>query len=140
MKIFLGFFLPLAGVFAFFTGCAQLAVPLPDLNRVISGTVTFAEPATVPAGAQMVIRVLDSTRADGMAKIVAQEVFKVSGPSPIAYKIEFRAEDALVQRGLSIEARIDFEGKAQLFNGNRYAITTANIAGPHEIVVEKMSR
>jgi uncharacterized lipoprotein YbaY len=139
MKLPLCFFA--FGVCALFQGCTQLAMsPLEDNNRVVTGTVTFTEPATLPADARVTVRVLDTSQTNGVSKIIADQLIKGGGPSPIAFKIEFRAEQALLQRGLNIEARVDFDGKVQLFNGNSYAVTVGNISAPHEIAVEKISR
>lgn len=135
----LKFFLFLAVVLG--GGCANIELnPIPDLNRLVTGTVSFTEPATLPSDAVIVVRVLETSRKDGMSRIIGEQVIKGGGNSPIPYKVEFRAEDALVQRGMNIEARVAYDGKVQLFNGNTYAITPTDLSTPKEIVVEKISR
>jgi uncharacterized lipoprotein YbaY len=122
-------------------GCADMALSPPEnIDRIVTGTVTFTEPATLPADAQVTIRVLDTSQTNGLSKIIADRTIKGGGPSPIAFKIEFRAEEALVRRGLNLEARIEYGGKVQLFNANSFAITSANLSSPHEVAVEKISR
>lgn len=122
-------------------GCANVDLnPIPDLNRVVTGTVSFAEPATLPSDAVIVVRVLETSRSDGMSKIIGEQIIRGGGNSPIPYKVEFRAVDALVQRGMNIEARVAYDGRVQLFNAENYAISAADISTPKEIAVEKISR
>lgn len=157
----------LAAVLA--AGCAHLDLEAPgDPNRVLVGTVSFSQPATLPAGAEVLVRIMDphpqalnagvtaltppgqmpllNRPITGSAEVVgsvepeevAEQTIRNPGASPVAYRIEYRAEDDVLRRGLTIEVRISYGGRVQLFNSNQYSLTLADVKDPHPIEADQM--
>jgi uncharacterized lipoprotein YbaY len=144
-----------------FTGCEHLDLATEgDTNRVATGTVEFYHAATLPADAEMVVTVTDpapappplvpgpdqlpllhrqvvATALPGPA-ILGVQTIQGLGSSPLSFRVEFQADDALLRRGLVIDVRISSHGKVIYLNRNQYGLSLGDIGEPHEIWVESM--
>jgi hypothetical protein len=45
----------------------------------------------------------------------------------VPYRVEYRADDDLMRRGVSIEVRISYGGRVQLINSNQYSETLSDV-------------
>jgi uncharacterized lipoprotein YbaY len=134
MKPLLGF---LAAVAALgFSGCGQLDLtPEGDPARVLTGQVEIGEDAALPADTVVTVRVLDATAVGMPPQVLGSQTINNPGVAPIRFRVEYRADDDLLRRGLNVEARISFGGKIRYFNLNRYVVTLGNAAEAHRISV-----
>jgi len=102
-------------------GMSSLTPPnqMPLLNQPASATAITAAAASGP-------------------EELGEQTIKHPGSSPVAYHIEFRAEDEVLRRGLNIEVRISYDGRVRLFNANQYAVTLDDVKDPHPIEADTM--
>jgi hypothetical protein len=150
--------LPLvAALVLFFTpGCGHLDVaPEGDPNRVVTGTVNVRMDLIPPGDAEIVVRVVeppDITAAPTTAakdlvigergtqarpeNVVAQQVIRAPAGMPAPFRVEFRASDDTMRRGLNIEARISWGGQLRFRTIESQAITLATVGAPQTIWVE----
>ncbi len=153
----------LAAVLA--VGCSHLDFAPPgDPDRVLTGTVSFQQ--TLPDDAEILVRVIDrnpppadvnsmtppgqmpllnrpvtatiATSTPAAQQELGVQVIKHPGPSPVAYRIEYHAEDETLRRGLNIEVRISYDGRVHLFNSNQYSVTLADVKDPHPVEADPM--
>jgi uncharacterized lipoprotein YbaY len=149
LVLLLGFFL--AGA-----GCQSLDLtPETDPERVVAGTVSMAADEVFPPDAVLVVRVIDSAsieRAKPLTgaeppvvdrnpptkvdRVVGEQVIRAPGTKPIPFRVEFRADDAAMRRGLNIEARISIAGKVRYRTLSGHLVTLSSVLTPQEIVVE----
>jgi len=123
-------------------GCGGAAFDMArqsDPERVLTGSVAYAAEAPLPANALVRVRIIDNAKPD-LPVVLGEQEIKAPGASPVAFRIEYRAEDALLRRGLNVEARISIGGKVHFYNVNAYAITLNSASGPLRIEVNRTTR
>jgi uncharacterized lipoprotein YbaY len=118
------------------SGCGQLDLtPEGDPSRVVKGRIDLGEAAALPADTVVTVRVVDTSVAGMPPEVLGTQTLRNPGAAPVAFRVEYRAEDELLRRGLNIEVRISYGGKVRYFNRNRYALTLGNVADEHRIAV-----
>jgi uncharacterized lipoprotein YbaY len=120
-----------------FAGCGQLDLtPEGDPARVLAGRVELSDGALLPAGAAITVRVVDAF-ITGMPPqaLGSQTIHSPGGGGPIEFRVEYRAEDELLRRGLNVEVRISYGGRVRYFNRNQYAVNLGNAVEVHRISV-----
>jgi hypothetical protein len=146
-------------------GCSHLDFAAPgDPDRVLVGTVSYS--GTIPDNAEVLVRVVDRNPPPANANpltppgqmpqfnrpvtatisteaVVAQQelgvqIIKHPGPSPVPYRIEYRAEDEVLRHGVNIEVRISYDGRVRMFNSNQYSVTLPDVKDPHPVEADPM--
>ena len=108
-------------------------------SRVLVGTVNFGDPQLLPQDAVLTVRLIDTSK-QGLPQVLGSQTIKNPGTSPVAYKIEYTAEDDLLRRGLNIEARISYGGRLRLYNVNEVSVKLSNVSDPHTVWLNSASR
>ncbi|HWA10949.1 MAG TPA: YbaY family lipoprotein [Opitutaceae bacterium] len=135
MKTFLRFVLPLAALLLT-AGCGHLDLQSEgDPDRVLTGTVNFHASEPLPPDAVVTVRLVDPTGSAGLPLVLGEQTIEHPGSPPIPFRIEYRADDDRLRRGLSLEARVSIGGKLRFYNVNGYGVTLAKAGDPHEIWV-----
>jgi uncharacterized lipoprotein YbaY len=118
------------------SGCGQMDLtPEGDSARVLNGSVDIGEQTTLPADTTMTVRVVDAS-APGMPPVVlGSQTITNPGVPPVAFRVEYRAEDEVLRQGLNVEVRISYGGKVRYYNLNKYDVTLGNAADEHRISV-----
>ena len=154
-------FLPALACLALSAGCGHLDLAPPgDPSRVLTGTVEFEAGTTLPEDAVLLVRVLDvpQTEAsethpamvqtlkrpvpppDAPPEVLGEKSISNPGASPVAYRVEYTADDEQLRRGLNVEARISYGGKVRYLNSNHYSIGMNDYNDPHAVWVDPVSR
>jgi uncharacterized lipoprotein YbaY len=119
-------------------GCGHLDMtPEGDPSRVVTGEVAFGEDIPLPADAVVTVRIVDASAVGAPPLVLGSQTINNPGVAPVAFRIEYRADDDTLRRGLNLEARISYAGKIQYFNLNRYVVTPGNSADTHRITVNR---
>ena len=146
----------LAGALA---GCGSLEVTHgTNPDRVLAGTVNVG--TALPAGAEIVVRLLappatqDPLRAAGAdmpvitrptvqssERVVAEQtVTLTAGTSdPVPFRLTYFAEDAVMRRGLTVDARVSFGGHLRYRTIQAHAITLNSSFNQQEVSVQPVS-
>jgi len=109
-----------------------------DPARVVQGEIRFGDGTPLPADATATVRVVDA-RQQPPAVLGAENLGHLGTP-PIAFRIEFQADDERLRQGLNLEARVSYGGKVRYFNLNRYVVTPGNLADLHRVDMNPVSR
>jgi uncharacterized lipoprotein YbaY len=134
MRPLLGF-LSLASALAL-AGCGQLDLtPEGDPSRVLVGEVDVGNDVTLPADTVVTVRVVDASVTGMPPQVLGAQTIGSPVGAPIPFRVEYRAEDEVLRRGLNIEVRISYGGKVRFFNRNNYAVTLGNAADTHRVTV-----
>lgn len=140
------------------TGCGHLDLArTSDPDRVVNGTVSFNRP--VPAGAELVVRIIESTsnqpgpanlelavgdrgRPAPVERVLGEQVQRLptGAGEPVTFRVEFQADDALLRRGVNLEARVSHGGRVRFRTLNAHVVTLASHAYRHDITVESIDR
>ncbi|MBI4622141.1 MAG: YbaY family lipoprotein [Verrucomicrobia bacterium] len=137
-------------------GCEHLdlaSTGSPD--RVLNGTLNF--PSALPAGTEVLVRLIDGAAKDSAlmpagtdlplgdrAKPVAvdrvlgeqRQKLETGTTQPVPFKIEYRAEDSVLRRGLTVEARVSYGGKVRFRTLNAHVVTLASSPFRQEVWVQ----
>jgi len=117
-------------------GCGQLDLtPEGNPSRVLTGRIDLGEEVLLPADTVATVRVVDASAAGMPPEVLGSQTIRNPGVAPIAFSVEYRAEDERLRRGLNIEVRISYGGKVRYFNRNKYALTLGSAAQAHRITV-----
>ncbi|MGA2016052.1 MAG: YbaY family lipoprotein [Opitutaceae bacterium] len=116
-------------------GCAGMDLtPEGNPSRVLTGQIDLGGPAALPADAMVTVRVVDAS-AGMPPQVLGSQTIRNPGAAPIAFRVEYSAEDDVLRRGLNVEARVSYGGSVRYFNVNKYVVTLANAGGPLLITV-----
>lgn len=127
-------------VCTFLAGCGHLEMtPEGDPNRVVTGTVNLRMPTDLPADASVLVRVVDGARSEPTLRVLGEQTI-ARAANPAAFRVEFRADDILLRRGVNLEARISYGGQLRYFNINAIGLSLSNIDRPVVIVVDPVKR
>jgi uncharacterized lipoprotein YbaY len=137
------------------SGCASLDVAAPgNADRVLRGTVSA--PSALPAGAVVVVRLVDAlgaaiSRGDVPLadRPTAVPVERVLGEfrqtltamrsEPLPFEIAYRAEDAELRRGLNVDVRITFGGRMHFRTISAHVLTLASSPFPQDVAVQPLN-
>ncbi len=142
-------------------GCGSIDVaPAGNPDRVLTGTVNAGVP--LPVGTEVVVRVLASATNQEMARpataadmpVVTRpmpqnvervlgeqtQILSASTSDPVPFRLQYFAEDAMLRRGLALEARISFGGRLRFRTINGQVITLGSAPYPQEITVQPVDR
>lgn len=115
--------LALAGAFAFAPGTV-VAGDAASPGKV-TGVVSYENNDDLSPTAVLTVKLVDISRADAPADVVAQQVIQTSGLQvPIAYEVDYDASKIDPAHRYAIQARIDDQGSLQYTSDRVYPVLT----------------
>jgi uncharacterized lipoprotein YbaY len=122
-------------------GCGHVGVVEPGgADRVLTGVVAYASGDPLPEGAEVMVRVVDLGRGDAHGEVLGEQTIKGPVTPPIPFRIEYRAEDAVLMRRVNVEARISVGGRLRYTTTTGHPVTLGNFADAHTVEVEFLGR
>jgi uncharacterized lipoprotein YbaY len=141
-------------------GCAHVDLtPEGSRNRVLTGTLNAG--VALPAGAEVLVRIVAAgglahgpaaasdipvARPAGQApaadRILGEFVQKLAAPAgePVAFRIDYDADDALLRHGVNLEARIFFDGRVRFRTVNAYVVTLTAAPFPQHVELQPVAK
>jgi uncharacterized lipoprotein YbaY len=113
--------------------------PRPMGDQVLRGTVSYPPGVELPADAVLTVRMLDLSRNE---LPFASQTIERPGKSPVAFQIDYRAEDIRPPRRVRVEARIAFGGRLRLRTNTTTSVglvTPDNAAQPVALIVSPIA-
>lgn len=141
---------------ALFSGCGHVDLtPESNPDRIVTGTVNVRMDLLPPPDSEVVVRLVEpseltaaptaasnglvigerGTRAQPEV-VVAEQVIRAPAAMPVPFKLEFRADDTTLRRGLNVEARISWGGRIRFRTVEAQVVTLMNVAQPQTVWVE----
>ena len=122
-------------------GCAQIELsPQGDPSRVLTGRIETGGDLALPGDAVVVVRVVDTSAVGRPPDVLGSQTIRGAVSTPIDFRVEYRAEDEVLRKGLNIEARISYGGSVRFYNQNQYVVTPGNAPDLHVVTVNPISR
>lgn len=135
MKAFLPALLIVAtGVLLGACSHVDLTPPGPT-ERVLIGVVSNNTNAPLPPDTEVTVRVVDVSGVGGRMQVLGDQVIQNPGAMPVPYRVEFTADDAVLRRGLNLEARISIGGRLRYTTVTAHPITAGNVHDSHVVDV-----
>jgi uncharacterized lipoprotein YbaY len=130
-------FLSLLCALAFCAGCGHIDLtPEGDPLRVLNGEVILGDSAELPQDTVVSVRLVDTSQVGQPPGVLGSQVLKGPFQGPIAFRIEYTAEDDVLRRGLNVEARVSVSGRVRYYNINSHVVTLSNATDVHRITVD----
>ncbi len=117
-------------------GCASRTAGGSDQGPVVSGTVNYRARIALPPDAVLTLRLLDVTRPDAPALVLAEKSISNPGNPPIPFELSYLPGDMRAGRSIVIEARIDLAGRPRFYAEKPHPVTPESVSRPHEIWLE----
>jgi len=137
-------------------GCEHINItPEGNPERVLNGVVSLH--AALPAGTEILVRLLDITPSEKVAMNPGAElplgnrgrplpVERVLGEyrrtldalvtESVPFQIEYQADDSQLRHGLNVDVRITFGGRVRYRTINAHVVTLASSPFRHEVEVQ----
>lgn len=123
------------------TACKQLNLSAPSsAERVLTGTVATQSGGELPRDAEVTIQIVDLSRGANQTEILGEQTVKSPAAWPVPFRIEFQADDALLLRGVGLDARVSVAGKLQYTTRTAHPVTLTNVSEPHVVNVERATQ
>jgi uncharacterized lipoprotein YbaY len=145
-----------------FSGCGHLSLDTAgNPDRVLNGIVQFSDDRVVlPPGTEVRVSVVDETppnpavvdvatsstmptfnRQNAAAaapgpEVLGEQTIRDPGTPPVAFRVEYTADDDRLRHGLAIQVRVSYGGSVRFFNATQYAVTLGDVTDVHRISVE----
>lgn len=121
----------------FLSACGHLdTTPEPRGDRTLVGTVNFRTDKELPADAKALVRLIDVSSPSEGPKVLSEQVISPVTSSPIAFSLDYKAEDLVPPKSARIDARISYGGKLHFYMSSAYSVTTARASRPIDLWVE----
>lgn len=125
--------------FGFFSaGCGHLDTSsLGAADRVLTGYITNnTGGGELPANSEVWIRILDLSQGLDKGEVLGEETIMNPGRMPVNFRIEYRAEDAVLMRSVTVDARISVDGRLRYMTKTAHPITLGNVNDTHVVQVD----
>lgn len=93
---------------------AEKSVQTMAIPAIISGTVAYRERIALPAGSEAVVQLLDTSRANVPATVIAEQRLTFDGHGSASYRLDYDAVNINPKGTYQVAARIQ-SGKKVLF-------------------------
>ena len=115
-------------------------------NSLISGDIRFAEHPSLPEGAKIYVRLLDTSLADAPAKVVAEQVLtdiskNANSGEPVSFTIDGKIENQQGSYSISVLIDVDGDGKrgkGDFINMQSYPVLTFGYPSQVSVLVKRI--
>lgn len=91
----------------------------------ITGTITTSDGRKLPEDGEIVLRLLDVSRADAKAQVVSERTVPVRGRNtPVPFELGYSRDDIKERRSYAVEIRVRKDGKVRYRSTTRNAVLT----------------
>lgn len=113
---------------------APMAIP-----AVISGTVAYRERIALPPGSEAIVQLLDTSRADAPAVVVAEQRIAVTGQVPIPFSLDYDAAGLEPKNTYVVSARITHGDQLLFISDKATPVITRGNPLEADLVLKKVS-
>jgi putative lipoprotein len=115
------------------------AAPPPPPPAKVTGTVTLAQPGTVPSVAQVEIVLQDVSLADAPAVLIAARSFNTGGRQPpYSFELTYDPAKIIPSHIYTVSARISERRKLIFTNDTRYPVITGGNPSHVDLVLKSV--
>jgi putative lipoprotein len=125
-----------AGVLLGAAACSSPSASRASDGPVVRGIVTYRARIALPPQAVLTVRLMDVTKADAPAVVLAEKSIMNPGNPPLAFELPYPAGAITAETRVVLEARIDVAGRPRFYSSDTHTITPATAARLHEVQVD----
>lgn len=117
-------------------GCAAPKKPEPAGDRLsLTGTINFRERIALPYDAVLTVRLLDVSRTDAPAIVLAERSVAQPGNPPLPFELRYRPAEAARGHRFVVEARIEVGGRLRFSTVEPHPVKLDGTDGPQTVWV-----
>lgn len=116
-----------------------LAMAAAAQENTIEGKVTYRERMAMPAGAKLVVELLDVSKADAKAVVIAKMHMEGIGQVPVPFTISFDAGKIDSRMSYQVSARIDVAGRMMFRTTQAYPVLNGQPAKDLMLLMQRVS-
>lgn len=120
------------------TALTATVLTAPAGAETLRGTVTYRERMALPQGAEIEVKLVDISRADAPAAVLAETTLRPDHAAPFPFALDYDASDITQGHRYALEVRITAEERL-LFITRSYHPAFDRAPGEVEIVVERVT-
>lgn len=134
-------------------GCAMLAVALAlpggvhaaeqataaTIPAVVNGTLTYRERIALPPGSSAIVQLLDTSRADTQARLVAEQKIAIGRQVPIPFSLDYDAASLDPKNTYALAARIVLGEQLLFISDTATPVITRGNPLEADLVLKKVS-
>jgi len=117
-------------------GCASDGVRKQETGPMLSGTINYRARIALSPSAVLTVRLLDITRKDVPAIVLAEKSISNPGNPPISFALSYPFGGFAPNRNYVIDARIEVNGRLRFYSMKQYVVTSENAGDAHELWLE----
>ena len=121
------------------TACLTITANAASAQSFFTGTATYRERMTLPAGAVLEVTLEDVSRADAPAETIAAARVESPGPPPISFKLVYDQRRIVSNRRYVVRARIVAGGELLFTTDTAVPALSANAASPVALMMRRVS-
>jgi putative lipoprotein len=104
---------------------AAIVLPAARTNAqttMLMGTVNYREETALPSSATILVQLVDVSKADAPAQVIAEDRITGAKGSPIPYRLQFDQSRIRLGRSYALQARISDGDKLLFVNTSRHGV------------------
>jgi putative lipoprotein len=109
------------------------------IPAIISGTVAYRERMALPPGSEAIVQLLDTSRADAPAIVVAEQRIAIAGQVPVSYQLDYDAVTINPRNSYTVSARIVNGSKLLFITDTATPAITRGSPGHVDLMLKKVS-
>jgi putative lipoprotein len=119
---------------------APPAVPAALRDGMLRGNVVYRERIAMPVGAVVMVRLLDTSRADAPAEVIGQQVIREASQVPVAFEIGYDPDGIDGARAYAAAAQIVVDGQVAWQSTMHHPVLTRGAGHSATIMVSRVGR
>lgn len=109
-------------------------------DGMLRGSVTYRERIAIPVGAVVMVRLLDTSRADAPAEVIGQQVIREASEVPVAFEIGYDPETIDESHAYAAAAQIVVDGRVAWHSTMQHPVLTRGAGDSATIMVARVGR
>ena len=119
---------------------APAAVAVAVRDGTLRGSVVYRERIAMPVGAVVMVRLLDTSRADAPAEVIGQQVIREASDVPVAFEIGYDPEGIDGAHAYAAAAQIVVDGQVAWQSTMHHPVLTRGAGDSATIMVARVGR
>ena len=103
--------------------------------QAVTGTVSYLQRIALPPNATLVVKLLDVSKMDKAAIVVAKKVYTNIGQVPVKFELPFTLSQITSNHTYAVDAEIRYEGKTRWRHKQQYRVITNGSPRMVEIIM-----
>jgi putative lipoprotein len=107
-------------------------------TATVRGEITYRERIAVPPGAQLVVLLVDVSRADAPSETIGSVTLSDIGQPPYPFEIAYRPEQIVESHSYVVQARLTHQGRLLFITDQAYPVISRGHPAEVQIVLKRV--